>query len=640
MKTSYPTITVFCTALSTAVRSGIMRWDVKLSGITLSAMLASPSALAAEGNSAPSTADRLALTIAGQSMTAFSRTGTTEPTLSEIARAMSACSHSCRNETLAVLFRDRALVQAEGQRDHIAAMASYGRALQLDPTVRPTRGLSSERAQAAYLDARKTLGIEASIIPRQLLVIDRPSSVETNAALTLQGSVSGEVVAVEVWLRHKGDSTFSKLIMQAGERWSATWPCYEVGAAAGTIEYYVVAMGYDGETLAELGSPSVPLVIDLVKTVTSTTCERPQVTARVERIEHEKIAEHRVATPLPIYASSTDQMRQITLFYRPVNDTFHELPMTVMGGGFGALLSCQELGFSTGEVLYYFVGTAADGAMVELGSPMDPFSAKIVDDPNGAVASFPGQQPPASCIGEMDCPPDFPGCMGQVATRPKRETADVPTGWFGLALEADVLAIAGTDNACGPQSVRDFGCHAEDSAEVDPATVGLRDDGRGSLGGGFASGGQRVTVSYDRVLTSRLWLGVGVGFAFGGAPKASGGEFLPVHGETRISYLLRNSPAAALQPYIEVSGGIAQVDARVDTSIIAQQDSGHCDGNSSCVVDVQAWSRAGRGFGALGGGVRWAIGGRHIVSAGVRAMGLFPTSGFAGGAELGYAFGL
>src|SRR6185503_8687180 len=86
------------------------------------------------------------------------------------------------------------------------------------------------------------------------------------------------------------------------------------------------------------------------------------------------------------------------------------------------------------------------------------------------------------------------------------------------------------------------------------------------VAGGMNAATTRILVGYDRVFGGNFEVGARVGYAFGGGPKApEGNGFFPFHAEARVAYVFGSDPFSrkGIRPYVNVSGGLAQVDAKL-----------------------------------------------------------------------------
>jgi hypothetical protein len=149
----------------------------------------------------------------------------------------------------------------------------------------------------------------------------------------------------------------------------------------------------------------------------------------------------------------------------------------------------------------------------------------------------------------------------------------------------------------------------------------------------------RLAVAYDREITSRLGLGLRLGWAFNGGPTPPGGSaFLPIHVEARATYTLPGFRVwkVPLTPFAFLSGGMAEVDTRVTVAVVEVPCS--VDYSPRCARWLSAWHRAGFGFAGLGMGVRYALGDQGDLVADLRSSLTFGVPTFVATPELGYQY--
>jgi hypothetical protein len=258
---------------------------------------------------------------------------------------------------------------------------------------------------------------------------------------------------------------------------------------------------------------------------------------------------------------------------------------------------------------------------------------------------------------EEDCPPDFPGCksVDGGSANASDSDDDGPKHWFSLGFQADFLLLAAAKGVCVGTEYQCFQAtyyrnpNTPTGATLPDGTLG----GAGDVGGGPVLGTMRILVGYDYAVIPELLLGVRAGFAFGGGPdKVIPGyateSFQPVHAEARAAYWFLGSETGSVRPFIEVSGGVAQVDASVQLDIIdrsmAQVNScaqqGRANDSTCLVVPVDAWKKTGVGFVGAGLGTMFAFGDSHGLVLEARVMQMLGSSGTALGGQLGYTLGI
>jgi hypothetical protein len=126
---------------------------------------------------------------------------------------------------------------------------------------------------------------------------------------------------------------------------------------------------------------------------------------------------------------------------------------------------------------------------------------------------------------------------------------------------------------------------------------------------------------------------------------------MPLHAELRAAYWFGSGAHLdqVFQPFIQLSGGAAQVDASLDTEVIDLSGGRTCvptvnpvTGSSvtTCRVPVQAWRKTGTFFvgAGLGGAIAFTKDVGLVLEA--RFMQLLPASGSAlglgGGLQVGF----
>jgi hypothetical protein len=386
-----------------------------------------------------------------------------------------------------------------------------------------------------------------------------------------------------------------------------------------------------------------------------------------------------VRTPLPLYVDMTADFGavKVTLRYKPVGGKDWEtVPMHPVGGGFGAEIPCERIGDQEGTLQYFIQAHDANGDLVGVsGRITAPYSVAIVKKLEGEPPHFPGQRPPPACessgpaaetsstvVAEAsDCPPGFPGCHAD-ETRSCESSDDCMAGeecadrtckkgsedgrrtymknWLSLGVQADLLLMPGADDTCRGNT--HYTCFRSDDGSyfADIPAAG-RDDKM--LAGLAPSPMLRVLVGYDRAVLPNLTIGGRLGYAvLGGGPqrpangtKPAGASFMPVHVEARLAYWFGKNVLArrGLRFYFVVAGGMMEIDASNPIDVYATA-------TSQTQIAIDAWTKTGLGFGALGPGMMYAVTPNSGFLLEVKAIGLFPTTGIAFAAQLGYTIGL
>jgi tetratricopeptide (TPR) repeat protein len=473
-----------------------------------------------------------------------------------------------------------------------------------------------------------------------------------------------------------------------------------MGKPAEAKDAFVAALKLDGKAEPEkdFTSPDVQKAFDEAKKSAPAASEDPPKDEKKPKkpagddedgdvkgdLRHEAVTEHQSSVPLPIWASG-EGVGKMVLHYKPFGGDWTKLEMKKMGKGFGAEIPCKDT--STSGTLQYYI-TAQDSAGDSAGangSKRDPYKVTVKQKISGDLAHFPDKDPPAKCAAE--CPPGLPGCTtarlgyGSKCTGPGQcesglaciegtcspgdenktdepgDTGEIaPKNFFSFNLIGDIALVSGSD-LCSKQNQIDgaYTCFKSNDKQY----AGDPPAGKGGALEGFAQfGTMRVTLGYDRRVASNFLVGVRLGYAFRGGPQADGGNaFLPFHAELRGTYYIGKDALTkvGLRPYVFLSGGAAQVDAKIPNVVVrndCQQRAGDANISADCVkplpndknaspnnIDVDAWKRLGQAFVGGGVGAVYAINKKGGVSVEVKAAGYFPSSGFAVSPAIGYVQG-
>jgi hypothetical protein len=166
----------------------------------------------------------------------------------------------------------------------------------------------------------------------------------------------------------------------------------------------------------------------------------------------------------------------------------------------------------------------------------------------------------------------------------------------------------------------------------------------------------RLLVSYDHRLWQGLHGGVRVGYAFGGGPDTRDGvEFFPVHLEGRLSYWFGSG---SVRPYLQLGGGVAQVDARTELQNMQDCTRVPQDPNLpnpeqpflDCIAGdprfagalpqftVDAWKKVGQGFVKSFGGIIFEFSDSFAAQLDLGVMLMVPSSGLVLEPSLGLLY--
>jgi hypothetical protein len=407
-------------------------------------------------------------------------------------------------------------------------------------------------------------------------------------------------------------------------------------------------------------------------------------------IAHTPVPEQVVNTPVPVYIEIPEEYgaEKATLKYKPFGGTsWKTLTLKKIGDGFGAEIPCDDV-TTTGDLKYYIVVIDESGEPAgQAGSLKAPYKVTIKNEIDSESPSLPGKKPPSQCMAKEDCPPGLPGCpdkksggkrgdkdwgascetsseckaeficmngsceTGTEEGDSKSSSSSAKKNVIGLSIGLDLMLISGSDAVCSGTDPS-YVCFQRDSNKQfygKPAAI----DQTNAINGGFGVAGARVMLSYDRLLSEKLGLGLGarIGFAFGGQPSRDEGTkpfrgapqgdalgFLPLHLEGRLAYSFGNPlfEQKKLRPFIFLGGGVAQVSGSVPVDICNTVDAkgkaaipdtaGKCKGKGHKEL-VDAYQVTGLGFVGLGGGAVYGITSNFGVSAELKMMFMLPTFG-------------
>ena len=138
--------------------------------------------------------------------------------------------------------------------------------------------------------------------------------------------------------------------------------------------------------------------------------------------------------------------------------------------------------------------------------------------------------------------------------------------------------------------------------------------------------------------------GVRLGYAIGGGPaEPNGAAFVPVHAELRGTYWFAPVQLGELRPYGTVGAGLAQIDSSVTTEIVdrcpSNMETPPCTVGQIATSRVTVWKKTGTTFASLGGGALYPLTEKSGINAELKAVVLFPSSGFSVSFQAGYTHG-
>ncbi len=362
---------------------------------------------------------------------------------------------------------------------------------------------------------------------------------------------------------------------------------------------------------------------------------------------HTPPAEQATLTPVPLYTELPRGIvaARVQAFYKPFGSpAWKSLDLRQIGSGWGGEIPCLDVGSATGALVYYLQAFDAEKNLLSWsGTRGAPDSVAIKSSIEGDAPHLPGEQAPLRCPDPGDCPPGFPGCHGVKGDTPPpcepgAECADVPAppktykNWISLSVQQDLLALGSSKATCAGDN--DYACFSDGGTYYS----GIPYDRSGDeVSGGLRLATTRILVGYDRAIGS-FTVGARVGYAFGGGPRAEGGRaFLPLHAEARVAYWFGHDPFARTgpKPYLVVSGGLAQVDARVPVVAYATEKAYVDDTRTT----FDAWRKSGTAFVGGGVGMLYALTPRQGPLAEVKFIEMLGKSAPTLSLSLGYAVG-
>ena len=400
-------------------------------------------------------------------------------------------------------------------------------------------------------------------------------------------------------------------------------------------------------------------------------------------MKHTPPARQLAMTPLPLYVEVPPELgaSKVVVRYKAVGGVeWKTAPLGKVGNGYGGEIPCGDVGRKEGDLQYFIQALDASGDLVAAsGRSASPQVVPIVKSLDGEAPHLPGQPPPQTCktVEEStppsapsveaaapgtpdtgDCPPDFPGCHSEptacesnddcmsgdtcedkTCRKAAKESGPFKKNWVSLGVQADLLFMPSAVDAClGASPANGYTCFQSKTYYAATPVRGVDDQ----VIGGLASAPMlRILAGYDRVVLSNVTIGARLGYTvLGGGPQrpahgssSAGAAFLPVHAEARIAYYFGKNVfnKKGVRFYLFASGGMTEVDA--SQSIAVQPPTGK-------PVFVDAWTKTGLGFVAGGPGLMIALTRNGGIFVEAKPIFLFPTSGVAIGAQVGYAIGL
>lgn len=303
--------------------------------------------------------------------------------------------------------------------------------------------------------------------------------------------------------------------------------------------------------------------------------------------------------------------------------------------------------------LHVALGAVLAGGKKQLDDARDEFVAALMLDPRiepnpdllSTEVSFAYEQArkklrfaPGAEAKPQAKPDDKPEALG--GPPPPLLTEPARKNWVTLSFSPDLAFVSGSDVCtANSQTFDHYVCLRPDrSRYVGTPTLGNGDN----INLGIALATIRVMLGYDRLVHPNVTLGLRAGFAFNGATDG-GASFFPVHAEGRLGFWPGHEPfvGTGVRPFLVLSGGAAQVDAKVSVQVLengvtcgAQSPSNTVSPctrpSSDGTVEprqqaLAVYKQSGLGFASLAFGVQFAPSVRVAIHLAARASVTFPV---------------
>jgi hypothetical protein len=360
-------------------------------------------------------------------------------------------------------------------------------------------------------------------------------------------------------------------------------------------------------------------------------------------ITHTPPTEQAVMTPVPIWVEARDEtVARVILRYKSFGSpSWTAVDMTKSEAGWSGEVPCREVGTVTGVLRYYVTAYDAEGNTVgSHGTMKKPNKVKIRRAIKSAPPHLPGRQPPAKCYDPTDCPPGFPGCSSKPLTEnscmvdddcdegmvcsPEQHCEAPPDkqkkNWISIGGLQDIVFLSNA-NYCAPenQDSGQFSClRQEDGVPYQgtplPEAAALV----------YGPATTRVTLGYDRFVSSHFALGIHAGYVVRGlAPALENRKASPpILLEGRIAYWFNSE--AAVRPVLYLAGGYAPVDFKFRAFVEEDRTAPATQQNpDSQTLDI--WTTRGPYFAGLGAGLMFATSSGTGFLLDVEGVGTFPT---------------
>lgn len=526
---------------------------------------------------------------------------------SVLTGTIKACEDKCSPAVLGRAWMYVGIIRGSGRNDQTGAREAFQTAHSLDPSVKLDSGLATPETQASFAASSGGGGgggaVEAPPVAtgggsdasggNGLNCTPAPGEVETRRPIPVECTTDDEVTSVELRYKAFGEEKWKTARMERkGGSFRATVPC-DATQTSGVLRLYAQGKDAKGETVSNWGNKNEPTEIQLVE---QTSADPPSF----DGVEPPaRCAAKEICPP--------------------------DFPGCDSGGKSG--------------------GTLDWGASCDNSSECK--SGLLCID--GTCETAPSCSTDADCSsGTCEDGKCAAGSSGGALTgKPKRIL-------LGLHVAQD-FAMIGSDQPCGPDSqVPNYACYMPNDATTPYDTAHFKTESSGRINGGPAVATTRLLLSFDYAILANISAGVRVGWAFNGGPpsgraveweapddpnnlqiksvRSEGSAFLPFHLEARGAYWFGKNALgkAGLRPYLQLGGGLAQVDAKVVVKV--REPSG--------TYDVDAWKKLGRGFIHIGGGAAYAFTRSVALQLNINAMYMLGSSGLVLQPSLGMTLGL
>ena len=125
-----------------------------------------------------------------------------------------------------------------------------------------------------------------------------------------------------------------------------------------------------------------------------------------------KVREVQTRRPIPMQCTSTAEATGGQIRYKEYGGAqWQSAPMVKKGAAYQGTIPCVATVLA-GKLQVHVILTDAAGNVVDtLGSLNNPMEFTVLSESAEPPPAFPDQPPPERCPEEVECPPDFPGCM-------------------------------------------------------------------------------------------------------------------------------------------------------------------------------------------------------------------------------------